>query len=60
MVGPADVILYLPYNSRDNIEMTLSQFPERQHPKVKYIDLDSPYMSNDWKMAIKDKKLVYW
>jgi hypothetical protein len=60
MVGPADVILYLPYNSRDNIDRALDQFPKHQRPMVKYVDLDSPCMAKDRRMAIKDKKLVYW
>ncbi|KOS42427.1 hypothetical protein ACN38_g6676 [Penicillium nordicum] len=60
MVGPADVILYLPYNSRDDINRALDQFAKHQRPTVQYVDLDSPNMAKDRKMAIKDKKLVYW
>lgn len=60
MVGPADVILYLPYNSRDNIQRALKQFPKHQHPRIQYIDLDSPHMAEHRKKAIKNKRLIYW
>ncbi|KAJ5955961.1 hypothetical protein N7501_010240 [Penicillium viridicatum] len=60
MVGPADVILYLPHNSNGNIQRALNQFPKHQHPKIQYVGLDSPHMAKDRKMAVKGKKLIYW
>ncbi|KAL3457298.1 hypothetical protein BJX64DRAFT_293266 [Aspergillus heterothallicus] len=60
LVGPADVILYLPYNSRENIQRALDQFPKHQHPRIKFVDLNSPHIASERKMVIAGKSLVYW
>ena len=60
MVGPADVLLYRPHNSRDNIQRALNQFPKHQHPNAQYVDLDSPEMATDRRRVIKNKRLIYW
>jgi hypothetical protein len=60
IIGPADVMLYLPNNSKANIERALAAIPAQQRAKPQYIDLDGQDVQECIKVLVAGKKLIYW